>query len=370
MKVIDIDSHADPRPEDYVVEPEYALLKPQVYVDARGSQRVIFDNKIMLKLSGGEMAIGGEHGKLSWRAANYDADLRYEQVVAAGIDYQFVFPGRGLAKFSYIDAKAGAAFCRAYNDWVCDRFAKPYPKTFTGLAQLPLQDIPLATKELERCVKDLRMNAFVMPTNWNGIDIADPYWWNFWDSVRELGITGIIVHIDSLPAYSSWVGKERLAVLGAEGATAKRILSQPFEYSTNIINLIFGGMMDSFPELRFAFLEAGAEFAIVLKHRIEENLEQIGYLREMLAHPLEWYFDRLYFLIDDRMLEDNGRLLHYALEELGEDNLFLGSDYPHLDGQLHTFTKIKDRGDLTPSAKEKILSKNMETLVGKELPNS
>ncbi len=44
--------------------------------------------------------------------------------------------------------------------------------------------------------------------------------------------------------------------------------------------------MDVFPEFRFAFLEAGAEFAIVLKHRIEENLEQIGYLREMLAHPL------------------------------------------------------------------------------------
>ena len=68
--------------------------------------------------------------------------------------------------------------------------------------------LPEAIKELERCVKDLGMRAFLMPTNWNGIDMADPYWWNFWDRVRELGITGIIVHIGSLAG--PWVGKERL----------------------------------------------------------------------------------------------------------------------------------------------------------------
>jgi hypothetical protein len=117
---------------------------------------------------------------------------------------------------------------------------------------------------LERWVNDLGVRSFITPTNWNGIDMADPYWWNFYDKVRELGIRGIIIHVESLSPNSRWVGKERLGVLGPDGTRGSRLLSHPFEYCTNIVNLIFGGMMDSFPEFRFAFLEEATQFAIVL----------------------------------------------------------------------------------------------------------
>lgn len=361
MKVIDLDSHSRPRTEDYVVEPEYAHLKPRSYSDSKGNRREVFNNKIVSVRTSGELTIAGEHGKSEWRAANYDGHVRYKQVSAAGIDFQFVSGGT-VGEFNYIDGKIGAAFCRAVNNFLYKAFMKPYPKTFTGLPQLPLQDIPEATKELERCVKDLGARAFLMPTNWNGIDMADPHWWNFWDRVRELGIRGIVVHIGSLAG--PWVGKERLTVLGPDGTTGRRIISQPFEYCTNIINLIFGGMMDSFPEFRFAFLEAGAEFAVMLKHRIQENLEQISYLADMLTQPLEKYFKRFYFLLDDVLLEDDAKRLHYALDELGEDNLFFGTDYPHTDGHLDTCAKIKNLSWLSPQAKDKILGGNVETLIG------
>jgi predicted TIM-barrel fold metal-dependent hydrolase len=163
------------------------------------------------------------------------------------------------------------------------------------------------------------------------------------------------------------VGKERLGILGPDGTTGRRIISQPFEYCTNIINLIFGGMMDSFPDFRFAFLEAGAEFAVMLKHRIQENLEQISYLADMLTQPLENYFKRFYFLVDDVLLEDNGKRLRYALDELGEDNLFFGTDYPHTDGHLDTCSKISDLTWLSDRGKEKLLGGNVQTLVGDNL---
>jgi aminocarboxymuconate-semialdehyde decarboxylase len=243
---------------------------------------------------------------------------------------------------------------------------KPYPKLFTGAPQLPLQDIPEAMKELERCVKELGMLTFLMPTNWNGIDMSDPHWWNFYDKVRELGIRGIIVHIGSFAG--PWVGQERLSVLGPDGTAGRRIVSQPFEYCTNMINLIFGGLMDSFPEFNFSFLEAGAEFAVNFKHRLQENVEQIGYLQDMLTGPIDKYFDRFYFVVDDLLLEEGGKRLVGAVEELGADRLFFGSDYPHDDGHLDTVTKIEQVKGISDQVKEKIVGGNAMSFMGGSLP--
>ena len=364
MKVIDLDSHSRPRPDDYVIEPEYAHLKPRSYTDSRGNTRHVFNNRIISLSTAGEQANASLKGHTNWRAANYDGRVRYEQVSEAGIDFQFVSAGT-VASFNYIDAQVGAAFCRAANNFIYNSLMKPYPRSFTGVPQLPLQDCVQALKELQRCVHDLGMRTFLMPTNWNGIDMADPYWWNFYDGVRDLGVTGIIVHFGTL--HGTWVGKERLAVLGPEGTTGRRIVSGPFEYSTNIMNLIFGGTMDVFPELRFAFLEVGARFAIDLRDRIEENLEQITYLREMLAHPLDWYFEKFYFLVDDRMLENDGKFLRYTLDEFGADHLFLGSDYPHTDGHLDTFKRLNDLTWLAAEVKQKLLGTNVEAFVGSRL---
>jgi aminocarboxymuconate-semialdehyde decarboxylase len=236
---------------------------------------------------------------------------------------------------------------------------------FTGAPQLPLQDTRAAMKELERCVKDLGMHTFLMPTNWNGIDLADPHWWNLYDRARDLGVRGVIVHIGSFAG--PFVGKDRVAILGSDGTAGRRILSQPFEYCTNIVNLIFGGLLDSFPELNFAFLEAGAEFAVNLKHRIAENVDQIGYLQDMLTGSIDKYFDRFYFVVDDLLLEEDGKRLVRVIEELGEDRLFFGSDYPHDDGHLDTAAHIKALTNLSAETKQKILAGNVLKYMGGKL---
>lgn len=366
MKVVDLDSHSEPRAQDYQIPPEYSHLRPRAFMDARGNRRLTFDNELLLLVHADDTGVADKAGKQRWNAARYDADVRYELVKEMGVDIQYISAGT-VGDFNYADPGVGSAFWRSYNDFLHDRFVKAYPDTFIGVPQLPMQDIPLAIQELERCVKDLGMHTVVLPTNWNGIDLADPYWWNFYDKVQELGITGILIHVKSTSAHSHWVGKERLAALGGDGTTGRRILSHPFEYSTNIANMIFGGMMDSFPDFRFAFLEGGAEFAIVLKHRIEENVGQLGYLREKLAHPLEWYFDRLYFLVDDHLMAKNGRMLEYAIEELGADHLYIGSDLTHGDPQMETFNEVRELGNISDEVKEKILGGNANTLMSGKL---
>jgi aminocarboxymuconate-semialdehyde decarboxylase len=361
MKIIDLDSHSLARTEDYDVEPRYRHLRPAEYVDARGNTRQVFDNRIVRVSTRGESGPAYQGSRKNWRMGNFDAAVRYEHVTAAGIDFQFVSTGI-VGEFHYVDPEIGAAFCRAANNFVYETFQKPHPRLFSGVPQVPLQDTRLAIEELRRCVGELGMKTLLMPTNWNGIDLADPYWWNFWDAVREAGATGVIVHFGTL--HGPWVGKERLAVLGPEGTTGRRIVSGPFEYWTNICNLIFGGMMDSFPELRFAFLEVGANCMQILKARIEENLGQIAYLREQIAHPLDWYFDRFYFLVEAPLLANDGQGLREAIETFGADHLFLGSDYPHTDGDLDAFRQLQELPGIAAADKEKILQISVERFIG------
>lgn len=363
--IIDVDSHSQPRRQDYVIEPEYAHLRPRSYVDGKGTRRIIFNNKIWFQADSGEKGLDYKVASNRQRAF-CDASVRHEMVTKAGIDFQFLMAGGGPTDFNYVDGKVGAAFCRSYNNFLYNTFMKAYPKTFSGLPALPIQDVAEAIKELERCVKDLDMRTFVMPTNWNGIDMADPYWWNFYDSVREFGIRTIIIHIDAIPADVKWVGKERLKVLGPDGTRGRRIIATPFEYCTNIMNLLFGGMMNAFPEFNFLFLESCAEFAIPLKHRIRESLGELPYLRDVLTHPLDHYFDRFYYLVEEYMLENDGSLFGYLFKEVGADHLLYGSDFPHEDN-LGMWQKLNDMASLPKDAKEKILGGNAQKLLGKQL---
>lgn len=360
MNVIDIDSHSDPRPQDYVVESEYSHLKPRVYFDAKGNKQQLFNNSIA-RITTSNTMVNADTAVPAWKAARYDASIRYKHVTDARIDFQFVSAGI-VAEFNYVDSKIGAAFCKASNDWLHNNFMKPYPKTFTGLPQLPLQETREAIKELERCIKDLNMRVFLMPTHWNQIDMADMYWWNFWESVRELGIRGIILHRGGLA--DPFIGQERVKVLGGKGNVGARIVTGPFEYTANIINLIFGGMMDNFPEFRFAFLEAGVEFAVVLKHRIQEVLNEVGYLRDKITQPVENYFKRFYFVVDDILLDDEGKRLQVVMDELGEDQLLFGSDYPHTDSHLSLGEKLLRLKHISTDTKEKIFGLNAITLLG------
>src|ERR1051326_4474007 len=102
MLVIDLDSHSRPRSEDYVIAPQYEHLRPRSFTDASGNVQRVFNNKVVSVLTAGEREISSREGKAAWGAAEYDADVRYEQVKAAGIDYQFVSAGT-VGMFSYID---------------------------------------------------------------------------------------------------------------------------------------------------------------------------------------------------------------------------------------------------------------------------
>jgi len=87
----------------------------------------------------------------------------------------------------------------------------------------------------------------------------------------------------------------------------------------------------------------------------------------MLTAPVDKYFDRFYFVVDDLLPEEKGKRLARVVEELGGDQLFFGSDYPHDDGHLDTAARVKAADNISADTKQKILGGNVLKYMGGRL---
>ena len=66
----------------------------------------------------------------------------------------------------------GLETSRFLNDHIAETVSKE-PNHFIGLGTVPLQDMSLAIKEMERCVKELKMPGLEIGSNINGKNLSD-----------------------------------------------------------------------------------------------------------------------------------------------------------------------------------------------------
>ena len=62
---------------------------------------------------------------------------------------------------------------RFLNDHIAETVSKN-PKRFIGIGTVPMQDVDLAIKEMERCVTELKMPGLEIGSNINGVNLNDP----------------------------------------------------------------------------------------------------------------------------------------------------------------------------------------------------
>jgi len=135
--------------------------------------------------------------------------------------------------------------------------------------------------------------------------------------------------------------------------------------------LIAHNIPQTFPKLRFAFVEAGASWVPYLVYNLRRARERRPRLDADagIAGPAYELAENLVagnrFYVTCQVDED----LPYILKFTGEDNLMVGSDYSHSDpsqeGHVPTLLQERaDRGDLSPIAVRKILWDNPKACYG------
>lgn len=195
-----------------------------------------------------------------------------------------------------------------------------YPKKYVGLGTLPMQDPALAIQELERCVKELGLRGVQIGSHINNWNLNAPELYPVFEACERLNAS-IFVHPWDM------MGRESM-----QRYWLPWLVGMPAETSRAICSLIFGGVFERLPKLRFCFAHGGGSFPGTIG-RIEHGFN----CRPDLVAIDNAFNPRKYlghFWVDSILFDPN--MMHNNIRLFGADRIALGSDYPFPLGELNT----------------------------------
>jgi aminocarboxymuconate-semialdehyde decarboxylase len=130
------------------------------------------------------------------------------------------------------------------------------------------------------------------------------------------------------------------------------------EICVAVVRLVMGGVLERFPNLKFIVSHLGGAIPY-LAERINNCYEAYPDCRENISGPAKDYLKQFYY--DTVSFFEPALMCAYSF--LGADRLILGSDYPHVIGDIRAaITSIQDL-DIPDGDKEMIYSGNILRLI-------
>lgn len=276
----------------------------------------------------------------------FEPDIRLEEMDRQGVHTQVI--AIPPPNFHYhVPAEVGVDFARIQNDALA-RLSDSQPDRFHWFATLPLQDIPASVDEIARVQAHDRMRGVQTGTNIDGTDLDDPSLEPVWDALEEA----------DLPV---WLHPDQRAIAGADRLDVfylKNLVGLPMDSTIAAARLIFGGVLDRHPDLRFGFVHGGG-FSPFQVGRWDHGWSVRPEPKEHIGErPPSSYYRQLYF---DTLTHDRASLLLLG-ERVGWDHVMLGTDFPFDMADDDPVTKV-DEADLDPADRSRVLEGNAQVFL-------
>ncbi len=354
--IVDSDTHINEPVEAFerFLEEPYNSRRPRLIKDTLGLTRILLEGRLYpeprLKQAHSKKVEGANLGGV--RPGATDPKARVGDLDLEGIDVQVVLGSLGLALSALPDKDFAAAMARACNNYYAD-FCSVAPDRLKCMATLPLQDIPASVVEMKRATQELGHVGIVMPPNVNGKNLDHPDFYPIYETAQAL----------NLPIGVHWGNGSYLTAAGVERFDTHfmaHAFGHPFEQIIALTCLICGGVIEKFPCLRFAFLEAGCGWLPYWMQRLHEHYERrAAEVPLMKKAPVEYLLSGSCYLA----MEPDEAMLPAVIETFGDDFILFGSDYPHTDSKFPDSVKfVRGRSDVPEASKEKILSNGAKFL--------
>ena len=275
---------------------------------------------------------------------------RLQDLDKEGIDIQYLYPSFLLHVNSWSDGILANAVCRAYNTWLAKASAEA-PDRLRGVGLVSLRDPDGAAREVGR-IKELGLAAVMISGTIGAVRLDHPDHEPFFAAADRAALP-VAVHFSlEFPLVDELFPHH----------FPNRILAGIFPIMAGFTSVLCSGLMERYPALRFAFLEGGANWVPAYVERMDDHFENPRYhARQVIDRPPSDYLNsgRIFF-----GCEGNEATLGRIVQELGEDKLMYSSDYPHADRTEGTAHMLKERRDLSESAKRKVMAENARQFYG------
>ena len=246
-----------------------------------------------------------------------------------GLASAVLYPTNGLSFGRVVSLDWAIELAHAYNDWMHDEYLSKSNR-FQALGLIPLQEPTEAVKELRRIVKELGFCGAMLPST--GVigaqnHLGDEKYWPIYEEANRLecciGIHGGVhdhMGLDDMTPYAP-----------------VNALGHPFGQMVNFAGILFNGVFDKYPKVRFGFMEAGAGWFVNCLERFERSWNSHvqydprgRFLKLRENESITDYIKR--HVDEDRIyvgVEGDELTLPFAVSVVGNKPFIFSSDFPH-----------------------------------------
>jgi uncharacterized protein len=282
-----------------------------------------------------------------------DPDLRLKDQDRDGVQAEVLYGILG-ASMRINDDEAATEMLRIYNEWLAG-FCRKHPDRYAGLACIPSHDINAAVDEVERVAKTGVLRGIDIANQPKMMPLWDPWWNPLWDIAAEVRLP---VHMHTIggriPDFSKLPPKVGRAAFATVISSFQMFMAEP------LLAMIFSGVLEHHPELRLVIGESGIGWIpYILDHMDVEWEDQFKDL-DLKMKPSDYWHRQCYATYQ------TDRIGIRLIDEIGEDNVMWGSDFPHPDGVWPDSQEYiqREMGHLSDRVRRKISCDNAAKLYG------
>lgn len=338
VELVDADAHVNPAPtfwDDYLPA-RFAGRGPRWEKGAPGDTHdwLVFEgNRRPLNL---QSAVSGQKKQFQTtgrqellRAGNWEPAARLADMDQDGVHTAVMYGGGPLGT---ADNELYLASFDAYNRWLAD-FCAHDPKRLVGVAYLPMQDVAASTAMVQdaaqRGLRGVNIPAFPqsgpLTTGGFGAQVLaltgdpdgprqydDPAFDPFWKACVDHDMA-VTIHLGAR------IARPGQTMFLPNMVMSKLCMAEP------VAILIFGGVFDRFPDLRFGTIESGAGWLAFVGEYMDGIYDnQHHWLKLELAMKPSEYLDRNVYA---SFIRDPEGIRNRHLP--GGCNIMWSTDYPH-----------------------------------------
>jgi predicted TIM-barrel fold metal-dependent hydrolase len=284
------------------------------------------------------------------RRGGYDPSARVEEMDLDGVDAEVLYPTPRLAQgvAANRDAELHLALVRAYNDWLSEYVAHA-PDRFGGLALLPNRGAAGAVEELDRVWGRPGIRGVLLACYPNGTLEPAAEDDAVWERLAAQGIPASI-HVSLSQAMPA---AHRVPLPG---------YGRFFDAPNRIVQMIFAGIFDRFPDLAVVVAEVDCGWVPYFKEQIDNNYRRLApvsdfHIKELPSAYVERHVHFTY------LTDEFGIAQRHAV---GVERILWSSDYPHISSDWPHSWKTIDAtfADVDASERDAILAGNASRLYG------